>query len=165
MAELWPAGVALSGWCPVSLRGGPDGDKAEGAQLLGASHRAEAGLSAAWSLGPRGEQCCVSSRAPRGQRRAEHWAREEGGVGGWARAQEVCFQLVPPRLFNLSPGVTGWAAAPLQRPFPGRCLGRRRKTLAETRWGGSEAGGVPRLAVRPAVRGQEMTRPVAVLLR
>ena len=52
----------------VSLRAGPaallaHGDEAEWARLLGASHGAEAGLRAAWSPGPCGEQRCGSSRA------------------------------------------------------------------------------------------------------
>lgn len=162
----------LSGWRPASLGGGPAapparGDEAERAQLLGASHGAEAGLRAAWSPGPRGGQRCGSSRAlmDRGVLSAGPGGREAWEAGpGPGRSLPAHSS----NLSNLSPGVTGRAAAPLQRPFPGRCLGRRRKTLAETRWGGSAAhtaGGVPRLTVRPAVRGQEMTRPVAVLLR
>ena len=52
----------------MSLRAGPaallaHGDEAEWARLLGASHGAEAGLRAAWSPGPCGEQRCGSSRA------------------------------------------------------------------------------------------------------
>ena len=62
-AELWPRES-----CPVSLRAGPaaplaHGDEAERAQLLGASHGAEACLRAAWGPGPCGEQRCGSSRA------------------------------------------------------------------------------------------------------
>lgn len=102
-----------------------------------------------------------SSQAPHGHRRAECWAREEGGAGGWARDQEVCFRLVSPCLFNLSPGVTGRVAAPLRRPFPGRCLGRRR-TLAETRWRGRAAhtaGGVPRTRRPPRSQGSGNDSP------
>ena len=100
----------------------------------------------------------------RGQGRAEHWAWGEGGVGGWARPRKFASGSILRVCLICHQG----SLAGRQRPFPGRCLGRRRKTLAETWWGGSAAhtaGGVPRLAVRPTVRGQEMTRPMVVLLR
>ena len=103
VAELWPTGVTLSGWSPVSLRGGPDGDKAEGAQLQGTSHRAEAGLRAAWSLGPRGEQRCVSSGPltdrdvlSTGRRRREVWEAGPGprkfASGLFLRVCLICHQ-------------------------------------------------------------------------
>lgn len=46
-----------------------------------------------------------------GERKGKAWEAEAG-------PRKFTFPLVSPRLFNLSPGVTGQAAAPLQRAVP-----------------------------------------------
>ena len=124
----------------------------------------EAGLRAAVEPRPCWETAAVgSSRGAAG-----HWGRGWGERKGKAWEAETgprkfTFPLVSPRLFNLSPGVTGQAAAPLQRAVPRTVPGKEEEALSRdsaTRTSRRHAaGGAPRTCRPPRGQGSGNDSP------